>query len=101
MSMNNFKSRFAYKILSGACALSITLFCGCRRLPEAIVSPSTALYGHEACDAADSAAICAQVQNCFESSPVEACRDAERTAIQMSKPNPLLQDNGAAKALNY
>jgi hypothetical protein len=81
--------------------MSIAFACGCRRLPEPIMSPSTALYGHEACDTADSPAICAQVQKCFDSAPVAACRDAERTAIQMSKPNPLLQDNGAAKALNY
>lgn len=101
MDIYNFKSGFVHKILSGACAMSITLFCGCRRLPEAIVSPSTALYGHEACDTGDSPAICVQVQKCFESAPADTCRDAERTAIQMLKPNPMLGPNGAAQALKY
>jgi hypothetical protein len=50
---------------------------------------------------ADSKALCAAVQKCFESSPAAACRDRECTAIQMSKPNPVLKDKGAAKALNY
>jgi hypothetical protein len=88
-----------YRNIATGFAMSIALVCGCGRLPEAIVSP--ALYRHEACDPADSPAICVQVQKCFESAPVEACRDAERTAIQISKPNPLLQDDGAAKALTY
>jgi hypothetical protein len=104
MGLYNFRSRRVDKISSGmacACAIWITLACGCRRVPEAVVSPSTTLFGHQGCDTADSPAICAQVQKCFESAPVDACREAEHTAIQMSKPNPLLQDDGAAKALNY
>jgi hypothetical protein len=55
----------------------------------------------EACDPADSKAICAAVQECFESSPSAVCREHERWAIQMSKPNPMLGPNGAAKALTY
>jgi hypothetical protein len=102
MGLYNFRSSCVNKIMSSAmacaCAFLITLACGCKR---AGVSPSTALYGHGGCDTADSHAICAQVQKCFESAPVDACREAERNAIQMSKPNPLLQDDGAAKALNY
>ena len=102
MGIHNFRSRCMDKIMSSgmvcACAIWITLACGCRRVG---VSPSAALYGHQACDTADSAAICAQVQKCFEAAPVDRCREAERNAIQMSKPNPLLQDDGAAKALNY
>ena len=98
MGTYNYGSRCVNKIISSgmvcACAISITLPCGCRRV-------STALYGHEGCDTADSPAICAQAQKCFEAAPVDRCCEAERNAIQMSKPNPLLQDDGAAKALNY
>jgi hypothetical protein len=98
MGIYNFRSCSVDKIISSrmacACAIWITLACGCRRA-------STTLYGHEGCDTADSPAICAQVQKCFESAPLDACREAEHNAIQMSKPNPLLQDDGAAKALNY
>jgi hypothetical protein len=101
MSIYNLKSRFVDKILSAACAMSITVFCGCRRLPEAIASPSTLLYGHEACDPADSKALCIAVQECFKSRPSAVCRDAERIAIQISKPDPSLYNNGAAKALTY
>jgi hypothetical protein len=98
MGKYNHRSRCVNKIISSgmacACAVWITLPCGCRRV-------STALYGHGGCDTADSPAVCAQVQKCFESAPVDTCREAEHNAIQMSKPNPLLQDDGAAKALNY
>jgi hypothetical protein len=53
------------------------------------------------CDPADSKALCAQVQKCFESTSAATCREAERTAIQLSQPNPMLMNNGAAKALTY
>jgi hypothetical protein len=56
----------------------------------------------QACDPADSKAICAAVQECFEYHPAAACRERERIAIQVSKPNPLLKDDGgAAQALKY
>jgi hypothetical protein len=56
----------------------------------------------QACDPANSKAVCAAVQECFESHPAAACRERERIAIQVSKPNPALKDaySGGAEALN-
>ena len=58
---------------------------------------------HEACNPADSAAICTEMQKCFASdTSTVVCREAEHDALQMSKPNPLLKDNGGSgKALTY
>ena len=75
------------------CTLSLLIAvvpCGCQR------------QRHEACNPSDSAAICAGVQECFASdTSTVVCRQKEHDAIEISKPNPLLKDNGASKALNY
>jgi hypothetical protein len=69
----------------------------------ALTCTAAMIFGcRQACDPADSKAICAAVQECFESHPAAACRERERIAIQISKPNPLLgPTNGAAEALKY
>jgi hypothetical protein len=54
-----------------------------------------------ACDPADTKAVCTGLQECFNSHSAVVCRDAERIAIQISKPDPALYNNGAAKALTY
>jgi hypothetical protein len=85
-----------------AATVSIAVTCGCRRPPEVIVSPSPAVYRHEACKTADSPAICAQVQKCFQSNvSTVVCRELEDDAIQVSKQPTQPTDNGAAHALNY
>jgi hypothetical protein len=80
-------SRFVRHVVSiGALTCIAAMIFGCR----------------QACDPADSKAICAAVKECFESHPAAACRERERIAIQISKPNPLLgPTNGAAEALKY
>jgi hypothetical protein len=64
-----------------------------------------ALFGcrsHHSCDPADSKALCIQVQNCYDSgaSPF-ACREAEKDALQLAKPDPGVVDKDAGKALTY
>jgi hypothetical protein len=65
------------------------------------------LYGcqqprHEACNPADSASLCNQVQKCFASdASTEACREHELDALQVAKPNPGPKDDGASKALTH
>jgi hypothetical protein len=57
---------------------------------------------HEACNPADSAALCTQVQKCFASdASTEACREHEQDALQVAKPNPRPMDDGASKALMH
>jgi hypothetical protein len=57
---------------------------------------------HEACNPADSAAICTQVQKCFASdASTEACREAEQDALSVAKPNTDSRDKGTSKALTY
>jgi hypothetical protein len=57
---------------------------------------------HEACNPADSAAICSQMQKCFASdASTEACREREKDALSISRPKPGPVDDGASKALTY
>ena len=74
------------------------------------ISPLLALailYGcqqrrHEACNPADSAALCTQMQKCFASdASTEACREREQDALSISKPSSAPVDDGASKALTY
>ena len=70
--------------------LALAIVCGCQQ-PR-----------REACNPADSAALCTQVQKCFASdASTEACREHEQDALQVAKPNPLPMDDGASKALMY
>ena len=70
--------------------LALAIVCGCQQ-PR-----------HEACNSADSAALCTQVQKCFASdASTEACREHEQDAIQVTKPNPRPMDDGASKALMH
>ena len=70
--------------------LALAILCGCHQ-PR-----------HEACNPADSAALCTQVQKCFASdASTEACRQHELDALQVAKPNPGPKDDGASKALTH
>jgi uncharacterized protein YgiB involved in biofilm formation len=70
--------------------LSLAILCGCQQ------------QRHEACNPADSAALCTQVQNCFASdASTEACRAHELDALQVAKPNPAPKDDGASKTLMH
>ena len=70
--------------------LALAMLCGCQQ-PR-----------HEACNSADSAALCDQVQKCFASdASTEACRQHELDALQVAQPNPWPKDDGASKALTY
>jgi uncharacterized protein YgiB involved in biofilm formation len=70
--------------------LALAILCGCQH-PR-----------HEACNPADSAAICTQVQKCFASDvSTEACREREKDALSISKPKSAPVDDGASKALTY
>ena len=70
--------------------LALAMLCGCQQ-PR-----------HEACNSADSAALCDQVQKCFASdASTEACRQREVDALQVAKPNPGPKDDGASKALTH
>ena len=81
-------------------AVSIVIIFGCRRPPEAIAPPPA--YRHEACNAADTPAICAQVRKCFQSNVSSVvCRELEEDAIQVSRTPTQPADNGAADALKY
>jgi hypothetical protein len=55
----------------------------------------------ETCDPQDSKALCTAVKTCFEEHSASTCREYERVANQLMKPNPLLGPNGAAEALKY
>jgi hypothetical protein len=58
----------------------------------------------QACDPADSKAVCAAVQECFESHPAAACRAREKDAVNYErnfKKNIAPAYDGTAKALNY
>jgi hypothetical protein len=81
-------------------AVSIAITFGCQRPREAIESPPP--YRHEAWNTADSPAICAQVQKCFQSNvAIVVCRELEDDAIQISRTPTQPADNGAANALRY
>jgi hypothetical protein len=70
----------------------------------ALTCTAAMIFGcRQACDPADSKGVCAAVQECFESSPVAACREREQWAIQVSKANQELKKaySGGEKALNY
>jgi hypothetical protein len=70
--------------------LALATVCGCQQ-PR-----------HEACNPADSAALCDQVQKCFASdASTEACRQREVDALQVVKPSPGPKDDGASKALMH
>ena len=70
--------------------LALAILCGCQQ-PR-----------HEACNSADAAALCDQVQKCFASdASTEACRQHELDALQVAKPNAGPKDDGASKALTY
>ena len=70
--------------------LALAIVCGCQQ-PR-----------HEACNSADSAALCDQVQKCFASdASTEACRQHELDALQVAKPSAGPKDDGASKALTY
>ena len=85
-------------ILGSAVAIVITF--GCRRPPRSIAKQPAALQ--EACNAADSPAICAQVQKCFQSNVSSVvCRELEDDAIQVSRTPTQPADKGAADALKY
>ncbi len=56
--------------------LALAILCGCQR-PR-----------HEACNSADSAALCTHLEKCFASdASTEACRQHELDALQVAKPN--------------
>ncbi len=75
------------------CALPVLIFV----IPYGCQQPR-----QEACNPADSAALCTQVQKCFASdASTEACREHEQDALQVAKPNPLPMDDGASKALMH
>lgn len=81
-------------------AVLVAVTSGCRRPPDAGLAPPP--HRHEACNTADSLAICAQVQKCFQSNVATVvCRELEDDAIQVSKGPTQPADNGAANALNY
>jgi hypothetical protein len=81
-------------------AVSIALIIGCRRPPETTEAPPA--YRQEACNTADSPAICAEVQKCFQSNvAIVVCRELEDDAIQISRTPTQPADNGAANALRY
>ena len=70
--------------------LTLALPCGCQQ------------RRHEACNPADSAPICTQVQKCFASdASTEACREHEKDALSISRPKSGPVDDGASKALTY
>jgi hypothetical protein len=92
------KHAFTTALLGSAVSIAIPF--GCRRPPEAIESPAT--HRQEACNTADSPAICAQVQKCFQSNvAIVVCRELEDDAIQISRTPTQPADNGAADALRY
>jgi hypothetical protein len=94
------KWQFLRRNLATASVVLITLAGGCRRLPETIVSP--AFYRHEACNTADSPAICAQVQKCFPSHvSTVVCRELEDDAIKLWQSKPGTDNNGLPDALKY
>jgi hypothetical protein len=96
------KSQFWCRKMATASAVAIALTCGCRRPTEVIVSPSPAVFRHEACNTADSPVICREVQKCFQSNTsTVVCRMLEDDAIQISKTPTLPADHGGAKALSY
>jgi hypothetical protein len=69
--------------------LALAILSGCQRR-------------HEACNAADSAAVCTEVQKCFASdTSTVVCRELESDANQIAKPSTEPADNGASKALTH
>ena len=81
-------------------AIFLTIIFGCRRPPQSTAKQPAARQ--EACNAADTSAICAQVQKCFQSHVSSVvCRELEEDAIQVSRTPTQPDDNGAAEALKY
>jgi hypothetical protein len=70
----------------------------------ALTCTGAMIFGcRQACDPADSKAMCTAVKECFEEHPVSTCREYESIALQMSKPNPKLKElyQGTAQGLKY
>jgi hypothetical protein len=81
--------------------LVLVFILGCT-LPPAPSAGKPYSERHEACNPADSPAICVQVQKCFQSNVATVvCREAEHDAIEVSTPPFQPGANGAADALRY
>lgn len=87
----------AFGMLGATVLIAVTS--GCRRDPEVVVvSPASR---HEACNPADSPAICREIQKCFQSNTATVvCREVEDDAIKLSKPTPPPPPS-ESKALTY
>jgi hypothetical protein len=94
-------SRFVHHVISlVALACIVAMILACRQVVKVAERAGSDLWPN-ACDPEDSKALCTAVKTCFEEHPASTCREYERVANQLMKPNPLLGPNGAAEALKY